>query len=498
MNIIDKAVSFFSPAAGYRRIAFRKAIATTERAYDAAGHGRRNQGRHAPNTSANQETQLSLPVLRARSRELVRNNPYAKRALQNITTNTVGKGIRPTPDVKAKGNRARIKNAWKAWAESTECDYNGEMTFYGIQRMVMRSATEGGGCLVRLHRTKDRGVIPIKLQVLESDFIDTSRDIRTKPGEGFTIQGVKFDAAGHKLGYYLYKQHPGDGTTIESEFVPANEVLYVYYVERPGQVHGVPFGASAMLRLRDFDDYEDAQLMRQKVAACFSVFITDTSLDADSSDKPKLEKLEPAIIEELPAGKSVTFASPPPADGYTDYSRNVLRAIAAGYGTTYEAMTGDLSNVNFSSGRMGWLEFQRLISEWQEYMLLPMLCNKVWSAFIEGGVIAGIFPASTSKTPASWTFPAREMIDPVKEIKGKSEEVRNGFMSWQEAVREFGRDPETVMQQMKEDAEAFTAMGLFPVCDPRFDVNRTNDPVDGKDSNKSNDPSADEEEKETE
>jgi lambda family phage portal protein len=235
-----------------------------------------------------------------------------------------------------------------------------------------------------------------------------------------------------------------------------------------------------MLRLRDFDDYEDAQLMRQKVAACFSVFITDPTGEAGNDQKPRIDRLEPGLIEDLAPGKQVTFANPPAADGYNDYSRNVLRAIAAGYGTTYEAMTGDLSNVNFSSGRMGWLEFQRLIGEWQQFMLLPMLCDRAWSAFIEGGVISGLLPMAARSVTAAWTFPAREMIDPVKEIKGKSEEVRNGFMSWQEAVREFGRDPETVLQQMKEDAENFTRLGLFPTSDPRFDVNRTNDPVDGE------------------
>lgn len=469
-------IGFLSPKTALNRERHLAALRVLQssRAYNAAAGGRRTSDWNAPGTSANIETMAALTTLRNRSRELVRNNAYAKRAIQAISSNTVGTGIVPVinDSIGNKGIVKRAKKAWSDWAGTTECDWDGQTNFYGLQNIALRSVAESGEVLILKRRTKKYQTVPIKLQVVEADFIDTHKNFNPqRAGDEYCIQGVVFNSDGTKKGYYLYKVHPGEGWNNQSEFVPKEEVCHIYFKERPGQVRGVPWGSSAALSLKDYEDYEDAQLIRQKIAACFTVFVTDTTGDS-SQDYDLLEKVEPGIIEHLPGGKQVSFANPPTVNNYEEYSRAMLRKIAVGYGIPYETLTGDMSNANFSQARMGWIEFQRLISEWQNTMLIPMMCNPIWGWFVEACVIAGLIPKEVYVK--TWTPPRREMIDPAKEIKANNEAIRSGQTSLQDVIRKSGRDPNDVYEELRQDAEKVDELGLMLNSDPRFDTNRGN------------------------
>ena len=104
MNLLDKAINFVAPRAALRRARSRVALELTnsylarhaERfRYDAATAGRRAYGWYAASTDANVELMGSLIWLRNRSRDLVRNNPYAARAIEELAGNVVGTGIVP-------------------------------------------------------------------------------------------------------------------------------------------------------------------------------------------------------------------------------------------------------------------------------------------------------------------------------------------------------------------------------------------------------------------
>jgi capsid protein len=71
-----------------------------------------------------------------------------------------------------------------------------------------------------------------------------------------------------------------------SQRVPASEVLQIYEKVRgrPGQVHGVPRLASSLIKLRDLDEYEEAELVRKKIEACFTAFVKGPGRDLPLSD----------------------------------------------------------------------------------------------------------------------------------------------------------------------------------------------------------------------
>jgi lambda family phage portal protein len=459
MSIIDNFIKLFSPSLALKRSQNRAALAlvdTQKRRYEGATKGRRAKNWRTNGYSQNTDLRLDLATLRNRSRDLGRNNPYAKKAVQAIANNTIGLGVRPKPFNMSASAERKLKSAWMDWAEKIKCDYDDNLTFYGIQKLVMRSLAESGEVII-VKKYENR---ELKLQVLESDHIDTTRDSTNELG--YSVMGIQFNSNGKKIGYWLYDNHPGEFNRVSdtiSKFYKKEDVLHIFEVLRPGQVRGVPFGVSAMLRLRDFDEYEDAQLVRQKIAACFTVFVQDTaSTEFTDEDADILERVEPGIIEVLPPGKSVTFSNPPgTGTDYGPYTTKVLQAVAAGYGVPYEILTTDLSNVNFSSGRMGWLEFHKNIEDWQENIIIPKLCSPVWDWFIEWQITKGNLKNNIS---ATWTTPRRAMIDPDKETKSTILAIQGGLKSWQQALRELGYDPDDVALEFDQDYKMMDKLGL--------------------------------------
>ena len=148
MNWLDRAIGAVAPGAALRRARQRQALGHLTRAYEGARTGRRTEGWVAAGTSANAEIGPALSRLRERSRDLVRNNPYATKAVQALVSNLVGTGIVP----RARSSRQRLVKAadqlWQAFAEAADAD--GLTDLYGLQALVARSLAESGEVLVRL------------------------------------------------------------------------------------------------------------------------------------------------------------------------------------------------------------------------------------------------------------------------------------------------------------------------------------------------------------
>lgn len=469
-NIIDNFIGYINPRAGLGRELARQALQQA-RSYDGAAHGRRTSGWGRSAGDVNAVLNPKLEVLRRTSRDMVRNNPYVFKAIGGIVYNTVGTGIRLNVNGDNEKAVKAYKKGWKAWSESTECDFYGQLNLYGLQELAMRTIVESGEVLIIKRRVNSKSykTVPIKLQVVEPDFFDTTKDTGPSTVGNYIEGGIEYNQKGQRLGYWLYDKHPGasNGYTQKSAYYSVDNVQQVFRILRPGQQHGVPAGVASYLRAHDLDDYEDAQLQKQITAACYAAFIQDTSPDSlatGTENKKKLTtRLEPGLIQTLPSGKTITFSSPPSPEGYDTYTRRILQAIAAGFEITYEVLTGDLSNVNFSTGRMGWLEFHRLITSLQNNMFIPQACDPIVSWFSVEMEILGV---STTDMSFDWTAPRREMIDVVSETEAIVTQIRAGLIDYGEAVRELGFNPEDLLANIKKWFDMFKSMGLNLECDP--------------------------------
>lgn len=466
-NLIDRLAGFFSPGWYLSRTRAR-AMAGMLRSYEAAATGRRTETWLAKNTSANAETQLALSKVRERHRDLNRNNPWAHKALSVVTSVTVGYGI--TGEIKHPNRKRqeRLNEKWKAWAGSTLCDADGQHDLYGLQALGMLAVGEGGEVLVRRRRRRlaDGLEVPLQLQLLEGDYLDHSRTEASSSGR--IVQGVEFNGIGARTAYWMFREHPGDvlGHASMPVRVPASELTHVYRVDRPGQVRGMPWGVSAYITLRELDGFEDAYLLRQKLANCLMAFIHDGGPSLDAPDKKAAfpETMEPGLIARIPAGKSVTFSDPPSAEGYAGYTGEVLYRVAGAYGISYEALTGNLSRVNFTSGRMGWLQMHGNADRWRWHMLIPRKCEVIGQWFLEALEQKG---EDVRGARFVWTPPRREILNPAQEIPAMMRSARAGLQSLPELHRELGMNSNDVLREIAETNKFIDELGLVLDSDPR-------------------------------
>lgn len=267
MNWLDKAVGWMSPAAGLRRARARAAL-DVMRGYEAARVTRRTEGWTAASSSANAEIGSSLSYLRNRSRQLIRDNPYASRAAAGFVSKAVGTGITARPSAGAAA-------AWKEWTKARNCDFEEHFNYAGLQLLSAQAEFESGEVLIRRIRTRT-GMVPLKLQVLEPDYIDGTKFGRLENGN-YAIAGVEIDRLGRRQAYWLYDQHPGESLllprSLQSKRVEASEIIHFYQKRRPGQLRGVPRFAASLMALRDLGDYQEALLVKKKIEACFVAFV---------------------------------------------------------------------------------------------------------------------------------------------------------------------------------------------------------------------------------
>jgi len=484
--MLDRMIAAVSPQRALARQMARTKLAALSRArmaYDGASTSHRAGGWRPVHSDANAETRVGGARLRDNAREMVRNNPYAARAKNIITSNVVGTGIIPTITSQNKRTKTRLEELLREHFDTTACDASGMTDLYGLQSLAMATIVESGEVLIRkrLRRAGDNLPLPFQLQVIEPDYLDTFHD-GPLPNGNIRIQGVEFDANGRRVAYWLFNEHPGTSypAAIQSSRVEADLVLHVYRVDRPGMARGVSWFAPVVLRMRDFNDYVDAQLMRQKIAACFAAFVTSDNPESTSTEESDagypLQAFEPGIIERLRPGEQVEFGTPPPVTDFDAFSRVTLREIAAGLGVSYEALTGDLTSVNFSSGRMGWLEFQRSIDSWRNHMLVPQMLHRIGAWFMEG---AGVLGAVNGAAQVVWTPPKREMISPRDEIPFTVDAIRAGLITRSEVLRRAGYDPEIVDAELAADNARADQLKLILDSDARHRTAVGNDVTAG-------------------
>ena len=254
LNTLDRLVGWFSPQRGFRRAQARVMGSVLRRSYEGASIGRRTAGWLATGASANAEIAPAIGRLRARCRDMVRNNGYASSAIEKLVANIVGAGITPAAKTGDPGRDKELDQLWFEW--QAVCDADGQLNYSGLQDLTTRTVAEAGECLVLLRprRPSDGLPIPLQLQVLEPDHIDTQKSITR--GNNVVINGVEFNRMGRRVAYWLFESHPGEvsfgaSRRYQSRRFPARNILHLYRKMRPAQVRGVPWLASIILRLRD-------------------------------------------------------------------------------------------------------------------------------------------------------------------------------------------------------------------------------------------------------
>jgi len=433
--------------------------------YEAAGITRTTENWYASDSGPNSGMRYDWQWLVKRHQDLADNDPLAGKAVGTIVNNWIGDGIMSTPN----GATKRYRNLYNEWADMPESDFYERHNYYGGQSLGARTCAIRGAYLIRkrINPTllEKYGVAPLQVQILEAEWLDTTKDNGTD-----IIFGQKFDSSGRLVGYWIRDQHPNEtawglGSSITSQLVPKEEMSLIFDCLRPGQRMGIPFGTAAILTLRDIADINTAQQLKDKIAACFfGVTHGDDQTYLNPADPREkvvngslFDTISPGTVEHLPPGRMFQAFTPPSSGDFSSTQKIYAHRVAAAYQVLPWQITGDLSEVNYSSIRGGWIEFHKRIGYLRWNLAIPHHCRTVCRWHDELARMAGIL-----KGPMTWehTPPRRELQDPTKEIPALIEAVRAGFMSLSEVKRSFGYVPEQVMTELAEDIKAARGAGL--------------------------------------
>jgi lambda family phage portal protein len=505
-SAIDVAIEVFSPNAAARRQLTRNRLELARRQYQAmsaayagASKERPRDGWLPPGASADADLLPELATLRERSRDLNRNDPYARGITDAMVDNIVGTGLRPqsrvdherlgvTPEAAAEWQSA-CELVWKLWDKQRIADSTQRNDFGGLQRLAFRSAIENGDSFVHPVMVDAPGrPLALALEVIEAD------RVATPGGDTFAVggvnaerqrtrMGIELGQRGEPIAYHVAKWHPGPFSigVAPTDFkrVPAVDqagrpgMLHVYRQKRPGQTRGEPLFAAAMASFDNLGGYIESELMSARVAACFSAFVkTANPIDMQVGrttaieQGQRIEELVPGIVQYLGIGEDVQFADPSNRVGsFAPFVQAVLRAIGASLNLPYEVVAKDFSQVNYSSARAALLEARRMFRCWQVHLAM-VLCQPVWALHVEEAWLRGLLPNVPlyddfeGWTNAGWIAPGWGWVDPTKEIEASQMAISNGFSTLADECASQGRDWEETLVQIARERKVAEELGI--------------------------------------
>lgn len=495
MNFLDRVIAVLNPEAGLRRASLRKRTKLLDqmpegrRRYEGDSRGRLSGNWLATGTDADTLIASHGRGLRARSRDLGRNSAIAARIFGVHADYIVGTGIKPRS---ATGDADLDRRVDALFAEAARnLDADGQTNFYGLQYRACRGMVEGGEMFGRRRprRLSDGLPVPMQVQLLEPEMVDESK---IGSGRGRYIkQGIEFDSIGRRRGYWFHKQNPYGSTMIPSvqgsSFVPADEVVHLFEGQRV-QIRGIPWIAPVMADIRDFDEYCVAEDVRKKTEACLVGIVIPGADDAepilgiaeddarvaeggerepgiyDANGNP-FERFEPGMFGYAHGGQDVKFNSPAMTTGQESYLRTRQRKIAAGARMPYELLTGDFSQANFASGKLGLLAYYRFVTVMQQQLLIPQFCQPIWDWVIDAAVGMGQLP--DRDYPAIWQPPEFDSITRIDDARADLIEVRSGTRSLTEVIQKKGRNPDEVLDEIATTNAKIDEKGLTLDSDPR-------------------------------
>lgn len=437
--------------------------------------------------SVNADNDVALPIMRARARALAANNEHGRRFLSMVATNVVGRR-NPKLQVRAFDRPGKLDKAandtievhWERWGR--RADITGRhKSLYSLMRTTIKAVARDGEALVRVVRNR-RLSYGMGLQLLEADRLDDARNVRLDNGNSIR-QGVEVDSALRPVAYWIKTAHPGEsyGTQAASvERVPAGEIIHLFLPERAEQVRGITWLHAIIVRASIIHSFEEAAVVAAQIGASKVAALerADDAPDAGSGMADSMSggipqmKVEAGEMFELPPGYKLNSWNPEyPHANFEPFLKACLRGLAAGLDVAAHNLTGDMTDVNYSSARIAELserEIWMTLQDWFiESFVLPMYEDWLAMSLLSGAIT---FDGSGKALPAdklqkflnASRFQGRRWswVDPSKEASANETLLANGLTSRTRITAEQGEEFDDILDELAQEKSQMETAGL--------------------------------------
>lgn len=452
----------------------------------------------ASNTSGDSELATSLTKLRAKSRELCRDVSYAKRAKSLFISNIIGTGVRMQAQVYTVRNElnervnAEIEEKFERWCAADSCHTGGRMDFASFERALIGQVFEAGEVFVRKHyQPFGTSRVPFSLELIEAERIaDDLVSVPALTNSSNEVRlGVEVDSFYRPVAYYIRRRHPDDmryiaSTPDEVERVPAEQIIHLALGDRFPQTRGEPVMASVISTFRDIAGYVEAEITRARIQASTPWTIeTPESVSSfgESQDDGSVEMTsEPGVAKRLNPGERMNAPSiNSPNPSIEPFMRYLLRNVASGCCVTYESLSRDYSQSNYSSSRLALLDDRdlwRILQAWyikafrepvhRDWLRQSVLSGALKTIGVESYALDLEKFESVRFRPRGWGW-----VDPTKEVQAFKDAVRSGFMTLQDVLATSGADVEELMGQRGREMDLAEEYGVVLDSDAKFTSN---------------------------
>lgn len=472
----------------------KKQKTARRRSFNAATYDRLVAGWITSSNSIDADIRAGLIAIRNRSRDLAQNNDYMKNFLRTVRDNVVGEnGITFQAQVKMqRGNKldeatnALIEREWARWCKADSCHTAGIHHFVDIEQLLMWNLPKDGEYIVRfVYQAMGSSKVPLALEIVDVDRLDVDYNGRADGTGNEVRMGVEVNEWKRPVAYHFLSKHPSDISTGSFEAragrrirIPADEILHRFIFEGANQSRGIPWVVSAIKRLHHMGGYEEAEVIAARGSASLMGFIEspeeEVSVEDDVQDGQSVTEFEPGIFKKLNPGEKVSIPNVSRPGGQFDpFMRLMLRGVAAGAGVSYEALSKDYSQSNYSSSRLALIDDRsnwRTIQKW----MIRSFHQVVFEKWLELAVLSGVLKLKGYETapelyqgvkwmPRGWAW-----IDPEKEVGAYKSAVRSGFMTVTEVIAQGGGDLEETFDIREREMELAKEKGIMLDTDPMF------------------------------
>ena len=466
-----------------------KAASPSARMFAAARNDRLTATWRSATTSADFESVQSLMALRNRSRALCRDNAHAKRARTIIINNVIGQGIGMQGAI--VNNRKRsvteyntaIESAWETWCRAENCHIGGSLHFSDLERLVMGEVFEAGDCFLRIHRTG--GTVPLSLEVIEAERLAEEYEAPSYGGN-LVRQGVEVDQYHKPVAYWMHEYHPGDPRRqlVQNRLirVPAEDIIHLRVLDRWPQVRGVPWMHAAMGRLYQLGEFQEAAVVAARTGAEKVMVLEESeaggladalgATDGDTTNDGTLSwNSSRGQVDIIPSGTKLVDWNPTyPNENFDPFVRAALRDIGAAFGVSYESLSRDYSQSNYSSSRMGLLDDRdgwRVLQQWWIRNFRERL-HRIW---LEAAILSRAIPAIPVSTyvaqraaieAVTWKPRGWSWVDPTKEVAAYKEAEKAGYITKSQIIAQTGGgvDIEDVIAERSRELDMLEEAGI--------------------------------------
>lgn len=412
---------------------------------------------------------MDRDTLRSRARWLHENNSIISGIDHSIKVNAFGNGMKFQSKTGIDALDIEIEKRFNEWMKPQNCDITRRQHFYEMHSTIPGQRMTDGEILIHKVYTKDQKH-PFKIQLIEADRFDAAFT-PSGIGENF-VDGIELDRYGAPSRYILTNGY-ASRTKVKAE-----DVIHYYKREnRASQYRGISEYKQVIIDMRNLAGYQSATIksLRQRASIALAIETDNVAghirgLQNDTEEHDPIYEVNGIMVHYLNRGEKMHMFDPTVSGNeYEAFVKSCIRMIATGRKVSYELAFRDYTQTNFSSARAALIQDHKTFG-YEQWHFATYVLNPLFEAWLDANVIAGnikglsasaYFADKTKFSQPRWIAPAKEWVDPLKDIKAFVEEYNLGTATLSEFAASKGKDLEEIIKQREKEDEMLKSAGIL-------------------------------------